>query len=329
MTICAKQFVFRFIVIALASTSFFSIANSKGSVGSKEVLTKQLIEDVRALSSNEMLGRKAPSKGHELAREYLKNRFAELQLRPLPEYTNYEQVFTFSPWEVMGKNILGYLEGKKYPELYFVITAHYDHLGGSSQRVYNGANDNASGVAAMLALMSHYASNPPAYSVLFMATDAEESGLRGAMYFVRNTPIQAENMVLNINIDMIGDGGRRNVLYMLPSSKNAKYKKALPDLNRFTDELPLKLKWRKNINFQRQSITDRINWREASDHAAFGRIDVPYLYFGADTNKIYHTTKDDFDELDQEFFIASSFAIIKIADHLQNLNPSELRSDGQ
>lgn len=325
MSINRQELMYKFLLfVSLSSICFSAFSWQDESSELVDPWRQQLLEDVKELSLDKMLGRKAPSSGHQLAQKYLKQRFADLQLKTFPQYENYEQPFTFSPWNVTGKNLLGYLPGTKFPELFFVVTAHYDHLGGSRKRVYNGANDNASGVAAMLALLSHYSAKPPAFSVMFIATDAEESGLRGAMHFVRNAPIKSEQMLLNINLDMIGDGGRRNILYMLAPSKNTKYKKSLPSLDSFTEGLALRLKWRRNLKFQRGSMMDRVNWREASDHAAFSRIKVPFLYFGADTNKLYHTTKDNFAELNQDFFIASATVVIKIVDYLQNLKPSEL-----
>lgn len=287
----------------------------------------QLITDVRELSKDQMLGRKAPSAGHVLAKTYITQRFKEYKLTAFTEVKDYEQKFEFGSRKITGTNLLGYIEGAKFPELFFVITAHYDHLGGSGARIYNGANDNASGIAAMLALLSRYSVETPAYSVMFIATDAEEPGLYGAKHFVQNSPVAVENIVLNLNVDMIGDGGRRNTLYALPSSKSAKFKKSLANIARFGDGLPVKLRWRKNVRLHHRSLQDRIDWRQASDHASFGRIGIPYLYFGADTNKLYHTTKDTFEQLDQQFFIASVTAIIKITDYLQSLSPSELVED--
>ena len=313
-----------FCFLWLTTVSFSFVVLAEENVASVRWEHSQLIEDVRELSKDRMQGRKAPSLGHVLAKTYIKQRFKAYNLQTFSEFEDYEQSFEFGSRKVMGTNLLGYIQGTKYPELFFVITAHYDHLGGAGKRIYNGANDNASGIAAMLALLSKYSVEAPTYSVMFIATDAEEPGLYGAKHFVNHSPIATENIVLNINVDMIGDGGRRNSLYALPSSKSAKFKQALPKLDRFAEGLALKLRWRKNVRLHHKSLQERIDWRQASDHASFGRIGVPYLYFGADTNNLYHTTKDTFDQLDQEFFIASVTAIIKIADYLQNLKPSEL-----
>lgn len=317
--------LFSLVLLTVVSLSFSAFAEEN--LTSAVDKHSQLIKDVRELSNDQMQGRKAPSPGHVLAKSYITQRYKAHNLQSFSEFEDYEQSFEFGSRKITGTNLLGYIKGTKYPELFFVITAHYDHLGGSGARIYNGANDNASGIAAMLALLSKYSNEVPAYSVMFIATDAEEPGLYGAKHFVNNSPVATDNIILNVNVDMIGDGGRRNTLYALASSKSAKFKQALPKLADFAEGLPLKLRWRKNVRLHHKSLQERIDWRQASDHASFGRIGIPYLYFGADTNNLYHTTKDTFDHLDQEFFIASVTAIIKIADYLQNLKPSELLED--
>lgn len=307
-----------FVVITLVSNE-----------GLSQPLTQQgwqakLLEDVRLLSANEMQGRKPATTGHQLAQDYIKQRFVELKLKPFAQYQNYEQAFTFGAKSTPAKNLLGYIQGSAFRDQFFVITAHYDHLGQRGSKVYNGANDNASGVATMLSLLSHFTDHPPAYSILFLATDAEEAGLWGAKYFVEHSPVSLEQLKLNINVDMIGDSGRREVLYLLPAPKRSSFTQVLPDLTHFSEGLPLDLKWRRNRSFLRSVSSTRVNWRDASDHSAFGRKKIPYLYFGADPNREYHTTKDNFAALNQDFFIASVSAIIKIVDYLQQLTPDKL-----
>ena len=329
MSVKVSVLVCKLILLSVSiCISFNSIGKQSRAEVAQQNWQQQLLLDVRELSSDKMRGRKAPSEGHQLAQEYIKQKFREFQLTPFSRFTDYEQPFTFGSKETVGKNLLGFVKGTEYPELYFVISAHYDHLGATKNRIYNGANDNASGVAAMLSILSYFKVHPPNFSFLFIATDAEESGLKGALHFIKNSPITSDQMVLNVNLDMLGDGGRRDILYMLASSKKAKFKQSLVNLADFANSLPLKLKWRKNSRFRRHSLTEDIDWREASDHAAFKKINVPYLYFGADTTGVYHTTKDDFNQLKQEFFIASASTIIKIVDYLQNLKPSELIENG-
>ena len=77
-------------------------------------------------------------------------------------------------------NIIGKITGTKHPEKYIVLTAHYDHVGEKNDKIYNGADDNASGISGILAAAAFYKKNPPKHSIIIIAFDAEELGLEGA-----------------------------------------------------------------------------------------------------------------------------------------------------
>ena len=72
-----------------------------------------------------------------------------------------------------------------------MITAHFDHLGVRDGQVFNGADDNASGVAALLAVAARLSGNPPEHSIVLAALDAEESGLNGSQAFLKDPPWRA------------------------------------------------------------------------------------------------------------------------------------------
>ena len=116
----------------------------------------QLLEDVRVLSADAMEGRGTGTQGGAMARAYVVQRFAEAGLKPFG--ASFEQPFEL-PGLAKGKgaNVVGYVKGTKYPERFIVVTAHYDHLGVSDGQIYNGADDNASGVAVLLQLAAHFA----------------------------------------------------------------------------------------------------------------------------------------------------------------------------
>jgi hypothetical protein len=107
------------------------------------------------------------------------------------------------------QNVCGYIEGKLYPDTFFVFGAHYDHLGQiGTDYIFYGANDNAAGVAMVLDLAKHFSKpeNKPDYSIVFLAFSGEEVGLLGSSYFVENSPIPLENIKLMLNLDMVGTG---------------------------------------------------------------------------------------------------------------------------
>ncbi len=108
---------------------------------------------------------------------------------------------------VMGRNVIGYVEGTEFPDSFLVVTAHYDHLGGMGPDIwFPGANDNASGTAMLLALAKHYVANPHRCSVAFIATGAEEVGLIGSKNFVDYPLFPLENIKFLLNFDILGTG---------------------------------------------------------------------------------------------------------------------------
>lgn len=107
------------------------------------------------------------------------------------------------------QNVLGYIPSKRKckRDKFFVFTAHYDHLGMMGQTAtFNGANDNASGVAMMLTLMKYFSEHKPKYSVLFIGFGGEEAGLIGSQYYVKYPVVPLEKMKFLLNVDLMGTG---------------------------------------------------------------------------------------------------------------------------
>lgn len=119
-----------------------------------------------------------------------------------------------------SRNVGGVIRGAERPDEYVLYTAHWDHLGldpseSAEDRIFNGAADNATGVAAILEIAESYAARevPPARSVLFLAVTAEESGLLGSEYFAVNPTVPLADIVAGLNIDMVlPTGPSRNLV---------------------------------------------------------------------------------------------------------------------
>ena len=181
------------------------ISLNKNSLSKSKVDSIQIMADIKHLASDELEGRRSGEKGNDLAREYIVTRFKKLGLEKMD--TSFLQAFSFYK-RVYKKtyncnNIIGKITGTKYPEKYIVLTAHFDHLGKRDEKIFNGADDNASGVAAILEAADFFKKNPPKHSIIFVAFDAEELGLEGAKYFVDNPPISLDHILMNVNLDMI------------------------------------------------------------------------------------------------------------------------------
>lgn len=102
-------------------------------------------------------------------------------------------------------NVIAKISGERHDSCY-VFTAHYDHLGNLGKNVfYAGANDNASGTAAIVTLAAYYAKHRPPYDMYFISFSGEDAGLRGSEFFVNNPLFPLERIKYLFNIDMIGD----------------------------------------------------------------------------------------------------------------------------
>lgn len=262
-----------------------------------------LLKDLKALSSSKMQGRKTGSQGSKLAAEYITARFSELELQPLTE--NYQQAFKYKSGFFsikQGNNIISSLPAKNPNAPYIVFTAHYDHLGHSGSKIYFGADDNASGVAAMLNIAKRLKQKELNYHYIFIATDAEETGLYGSKEFLSSKIINTNNIVLNINLDMLSVAPKRGYLYAFSSRKMKPYKALIEveSINGHAKTLFISSNRQMNAKQKRE----RIDWRNASDHASFRKYKIPYIYYGVGTHKNYHTHKDTFENIDDVFYQA-------------------------
>ncbi len=271
---------------------------------SESIGEQQLWVDFSYLASNQLEGRKTRSHGAQLTRDYLAQRYSAIGLLPLNGKTDFELTFTYQRGfsDFSGVNMAGYITGKTYPEHYIVVTAHYDHLGKKGNRVYNGADDNASGVAALLSIASYAATHGTQTSIIFLATDAEEQGLYGAKGFVKSPPVPLKAIKANLNLDMLSQNRGKNRLYVT----GAKYFPELkPIVAKAIDKAGLCLV-AGHRSLQRGSIvSSRTNWRQASDHAAFANVNIPYLFLGVSEHPYYHTVNDTVERINPKFYFAA------------------------
>ena len=171
-----------------------------------QIINEKLVEKhLTTLADDLMEGRKAGSQGIEMAAKYIESEFERIGLDKFESQNSFRQ--SFSSKDMSLFNVIGVLEGKSKADEYVIISAHYDHLGMKTGEkgdlIFNGANDNASGVSAVLALAEHYKTqNINERSLLFVAFTAEEMGLIGSNYFGKQ--INPENIIAGINIEMIG-----------------------------------------------------------------------------------------------------------------------------
>ncbi|HRH43499.1 MAG TPA: M28 family peptidase [Pyrinomonadaceae bacterium] len=270
---------------------------------SKVIDSKQLLADVKILSADDMQGRLTGSEGGAKAREYVLQRFKQSGIKPFAD--NYLQLFEFSSrptQKVKGINVVGFIKGKKNPEKYIVITAHYDHVGINKGNVFNGADDNASGTAALFAMAKYFSKNQPANSLIFVAFDAEEMGLQGSKYFVANLPVKKETILINLNMDMISHNDK-NELYATGTFQN-------PGLKPMLEKVQKKSLIKLLLGHDDPKLGSE-DWTFQSDQGSFYKEKIPFIYFGVEDHKDYHQPTDDFETINQPFYIHAVETILE------------------
>lgn len=283
----------------LCNNVFAQEAHAKESVFNTEALLKH----VKHLSSDAFEGRRTGTKGVIKAKKYIINTFHKLKVEPLGK--TFEQEFRFSKnkKEYEGANILGLIKGTCKPEKYIVISAHYDHEGIKMGEIYNGADDNASGVSALFSFAEYLKTHPPKHSVILAAFDAEELGLKGSKYFVNNPVVPQKKLLLNINLDMISRSGKKE-LYVVGVRSHAKFKAVFSNCNSVCDEFKLLI--------GHDGYDGKENWMYSSDHTNFYKKDIPFLYFGVEDHEDYHEPTDDYENIHPDFYINAVSHIISM-----------------
>jgi len=264
----------------------------------------RLINDIQYLSSEELQGRKPLTEGSLKARKHIRERFQQLGLSS--QFTDHTQLFTFkgrrdSVVYENAANIIGFVPGSESSKM-IVITAHYDHLGVHNGKMYHGADDNASGTAALLALAEHFSKNRPRYSIMFAALDGEEMGLQGAKALINDFPFPIEQIILNVNMDMISRN-EQNELYATGSFHNPYL---LPILQQVGRGAPVNLRFGHD-----DPAMGSDDWTFSSDHGPFHLQKIPYIYFGVEDHEDYHQPTDTFENIDQDFYYNAVVTILK------------------
>ena len=207
-----------------------------------------------------------------------------------------------APFEVSNHtppNVVGMVRGSD-PELrdeYIVYTAHFDHVGvgipnEAGDSIYNGADDNASGTAALLETAAAFAALnvPPARSVIFLAVSGEEKGLLGSQHYSENPTVPIERIIMNINLDMVGRSHPDTVIGI-----GRQYTNLGPLTDRVLREHP-------DLGFT--LIEDPKPEEQGffrSDHLHFVNKDIPAIFFSAGfDHEDYHKPSDEFELIDMD-----------------------------
>lgn len=176
-------------------------------------------------------------------------------------------------------NVIAVVEGRRHDSCY-VFTAHYDHLGKLGRKqFYPGANDNASGTAAIITLAEYYVQHRPEFDMLFIAFSGEETGLRGSTYYVEHPTVELSKIIYLFNLDMVGDNNP--VQYVeVSDAGNAGFAR-MEQMNASNHYFQ---------SFNKGQLAGN------SDHYPFAQKGVPCILFEneeGDAFPFYHTYRDD------------------------------------
>ncbi len=192
--------------------------------------------------------------------------------------------------QVAVRNILGIIEGKK-PDSYVVIGAHYDHVGKANGYIWNGADDNGSGTVGVLAIAAAMAATgeKPENSIIFALWTAEEEGLLGSRYYVRNLDFPRSQIRVNMNFDMISR-------YISDDKPNKAVMTYTSSFQWFRDITSANIeKYGIGLDLEYQPSTDPPG---GTDHRSFVEAGIPVIRIKPGHREEYHTPMDETRTLD-------------------------------
>lgn len=272
-----------------------------------KIITRSYVDRlIKTLSSDEMEGRAAFSPGIDKAATFIENEFKQIGLLPLDGESDFRQIF-----EQDGKplfNVAGMIPGKSKSKELVIFSGHYDHLGiiktNDQDSIANGADDDASGITAMIALAKYYkALNNNERTLIFVAFTAEEIGGFGSKYFSKK--LNPDDVVAMFNIEMIGKESKfgKNTAFITGYEKSD-----------FGKILQANLAGTEFTFHPDPYISQNLFYR--SDNATLAALGVPAHTISTDqidTDEFYHTVKDEYSTLDPENILSTIKAIARSA----------------
>ena len=198
------------------------------------------------------------------------------------------------------ENALGLVEGTDKKNEILIVSAHHDHLGIIAGKVFNGADDDGSGTAALLNLAEAFAQakkegHGPRRSILFLSVTGEEKGLFGSEYYAAHPVFPLASTVADLNVDMIGrtdpaHEGKPDYVYVIGSDKLASQLKVVLETEnqQYT---------RLNLDYQYDDPADPNRFYYRSDHYNFAARGVPVAFFFNGVHADYHQETDEIDKI--------------------------------
>jgi hypothetical protein len=269
-----------------------------------------LMADLRAIADPALEGRRTGSPGGLRARAYIADAMKAAGVAPLDG--KFIHPFQFVHRSLKGlvlpgrtfiteykdaANVIGMIKGVDgTARQWIVVSAHYDHLGKRDGVVYPGADDNASGVAVLLAVARLAARSPGRHPIVVAAFDAEELGLEGAKTFVGDEQLTPDRVAIDVNLDMVSRNDRHEI-FAAGTHPRPQLRPIVDDVQRRT---PVKILFGHDRPMYAAGFVD--DWTQQSDQGAFADVNIPFLYFGVEDHADYHKPTDTADKIDPAFF---------------------------
>ena len=213
--------------------------------------------------------------------------------------TNFTATFDNYINILVGKNVLGFIEGTDLKDEMVVVSAHYDHLGKRGKDIFNGADDNGSGTSTVLDMAQAFklakeAGHGPRRSMLFLLVTGEEKGLLGSQWYAENPTFPLENIVADVNVDMIGriddehtDG---NYIYVIGSDRLS------TDLHKINEQANNNYT-QMVLDYTYNSEDDPNRYYYRSDHYNFAEKGIPAIFYFSGVHKDYHRPSDTIEKI--------------------------------
>lgn len=283
------------------------IENPSVSVAMETIDAEDVYAYIDLMASDELFGRNAGTRGNDMAAEWIAEFFQRCGLKPGGDDGTYFQHFTFHARGTKGEktqtqNVVGIWEGTD-PALKgeaLVVGAHFDHVGFKGQksnpgrlgrakeddRIWNGADDNASGTAAVLEIAQAFSflRLKTRRTIIFILFSAEEHGLYGSWYYVNNPLVSLEDTVAMLNLDMVGRNTKSPV-YATGTDSSAE--------SFFEDLLEKCSKRIADFNLKTTPLAFG-----GSDHGPFLSKQIPALFFFSGLHRDYHQVSDEVEKID-------------------------------
>jgi hypothetical protein len=316
-------------------------AVSPAAVEEPRIDAVRLMADVGELASPKLEGRLTGSPGGARARAMIVERFKTIGLTEPPAFPGYLQPFTFTHTSIKalwrqdrpfrknfaGTNVIGVIPPRATSvqaapappapaaptataERYILLSAHYDHLGVRNGQIYPGADDNASGVAALLGIAAYLRQHPLSRGVIIVAFDGEEEGLRGATAFVEHPAVPLDAIDVAVNMDMISRSATSDITIAGLSHWPA----LAPIVSRAAALSSVHVHLGHDYPFWRAGLVE--DWTHASDQGPFHDAGVPFLYVGVEDHEDYHQPTDTADRIDPRFYAATTDLVLQLLEEI-------------